>query len=149
MSDSKNLMIFGLPIKPVVLFALATYWLALAIGTHIPVENVPNVPTSDKALHFGAYFGLAVLVNTALLVCGRNHGWLTVITCLAFYGAIDEWLQIPVGRSCEFADWLADLAGVIAGTAAFRTVRYLWHCRSARTDNHDGIATSNSKDHSA
>lgn len=149
MSDSSNHTIFGLPTKSIVLFALATYWLALAIGTHIPVDNVPNVPASDKALHFGAYFGLAVLVNAALLVCGRNQSWLTVIIGLAFYGAVDEWLQIPVGRSCEFADWVADVAGVIAGTAAFKTVRHLWHYRSARTDNHSGVDTSDGNDHCA
>jgi VanZ family protein len=30
------------------------------------------------------------------------------------YGALDELLQIPVGRHCDLWDWVADMGGVAA-----------------------------------
>jgi VanZ family protein len=42
------------------------------------------------------------------------------------YGAIDELLQIPVGRVCSLGDWLADAAGVatvVALAVVFGAVR--------------------------
>ena len=31
------------------------------------------------------------------------------------YAAVDEWLQIPVGRTAEWGDWLADAVGALTG----------------------------------
>jgi len=36
---------------------------------------------------------------------------LATVLVLATYGAVDELLQIPVGRTCDIADWVFDLLG--------------------------------------
>lgn len=100
-------------------FTLAVYWLGLFVATHWPSE-VPALAGGvlDKIAHFSAF---AVL---SLLLAGTTatHDWaltprvlLVLWLVVAAYGAIDELLQTPVGRSCELYDWLADLAG--AGVA--------------------------------
>jgi VanZ family protein len=96
-------------------FALTiVYWCALFIATHIPAERLPYVPVTDKTVHFVSYGVLALALFVSLSVArGRAQAELAVTVlgvCLA-YGAVDEWLQIPVHRSCELADWYADVAG--------------------------------------
>lgn len=95
------------------------YWIALATATHLPPEDV-HIPPSigDKAVHAGAYFGLALLVGTSLLLTSSRRALvpLLVILIAMAYGAIDEWTQPIFNRACELADWIADLIG--ASTAA-------------------------------
>jgi VanZ family protein len=40
------------------------------------------------------------------------------------YAIFDELSQIPVGRDCEFFDFVADCAGGLTGLTAFVTLRY-------------------------
>ena len=98
----------------------AVYWVAMCLGTHLP--NPPDVVpsnVSDKWLHLGAYFGLAVLLIGSL-AAGRRvtrrdaiRVWLVTIC----YGALDELTQmIPVlHRSAEWKDLGADAAGAAVG----------------------------------
>ena len=94
------------------LFVLSGFWLALFVGTHLP--KVPSVfhRTSDKTLHFLAYCGLGLLL---MWVRPGSRPWwkhsIGVFVTVAVYGAIDELLQIPVGRICDVQDWLADMLG--------------------------------------
>jgi VanZ family protein len=92
---------------------LAIYWLAMFIGTHVPrVPPIHGVEPSDKVLHFLAYLGLVVLMAAAwatqLVLNWRHFGVLFIIA--AVYGAIDELLQIPVGRSIGMPTWPARFA---------------------------------------
>lgn len=96
--------------------ALGGYLLLMFAATHYPKPEQISPQVSDKLLHFCAYAGLAVLVVAALHV-RRRLGWralgLTALGC-AVYGALDELLQIPVGRHCDLWDWVADMGGVAA-----------------------------------
>jgi VanZ family protein len=100
---------------------LLVYWLAMAGGTHWPIPPELLRHQSDKLLHLGSYFVLALLVcfNWSLW---RAFGWrqaVVVVVGLAVLGVIDEVTQIPVGRDANAGDWLADCAGAAAGATAF------------------------------
>lgn len=94
--------------------ALGGYWLLMFAATHYPKPEQISPQVSDKLLHFAAYAVLTALVVAALAAHGRLGwrwlGWTVLGT--AVYGALDELLQIPVGRHCDFWDWVADMSGV-------------------------------------
>jgi len=100
---------------------LIIYWTLLLIGTTLPVPDVPSFGVGDKFIHFGAFFGLTVLLSFTLHYQNKNlllkKYFLTATLIIAtFYGFLDELHQsfIP-GRSSEFLDWLADLLGTALG----------------------------------
>jgi VanZ family protein len=95
----------------------AAYWLGLFVLTHIPTVPPVIVPVTDKTVHFIGYFVLAWLGYASLRLAGWKQPGTIVLAVGLAYGAMDEWLQIPVGRSCELADWYADAAGVAAAVA--------------------------------
>jgi VanZ family protein len=100
---------------------LAGFWFGLFIGTHLPKVPAPLRKVSDKTMHGSAFAGLALLLSWAMYrkdVSARKH-WLKILTLIAIYGALDEVLQIPVGRHCDFNDWLADMAGASVGLTLF------------------------------
>jgi VanZ family protein len=98
------------------------------VGTHLPSVPMPGVSLSDKILHLGAFSILAMCLLTSWeLTTGplfATHQFLVALVC-AVYGAFDEITQIPVGRSCELLDWLADVVGVAVGVLLFRYLRPL------------------------
>lgn len=103
--------------------ALAIYWLGLFIVTHLPPRRVPTTNVNDKLEHFIAYAILATILFLAINRGGGVRVFATVVGICLIYGAIDEWTQLLVGRSCELNDWLADASGaIVAATicAAFR-----------------------------
>jgi VanZ family protein len=109
-------------LKKAALILLVGYWLALFVSTHIPSPPHALVPrVSDKLLHFAGYAGLTFLVclNWSLRRALAWRQWLGVLVLLAVLGAIDEVTQIPVGRQCDFLDWIADVIGIAAGLASF------------------------------
>lgn len=91
------------------------------VATHVPpghlhTEHWPN----DLVLHGLGFFALGLV--TVWRLTGDRHGvgrtvgrWLLL---LGGYAAMDEWTQPLVGRSCELADWLADVSGAALGLAA-------------------------------
>lgn len=100
---------------------LIVYWLLLLIGTSLPTDNLPSVAISDKFKHFGAFFGLSILLaltlhyqNKFLLL--KKYFLAAALIITSFYGLLDEIHQsfIP-GRYNEFLDWVADSLGAIAG----------------------------------
>jgi VanZ family protein len=119
--------------------ALACYWIAMFIGTHVPMPKLPDLPkSSDKWMHFGAYAGLAFLLatwtsfrhrhdadDTGAITTGRLFAPLSVWTyALLFaatlvYAIADELLQIPVNRHAEVRDFLADMIGSAIGLGSF------------------------------
>lgn len=108
--------------KRIIALTLACYWLALFIGTHMPIQQMEKLPKfSDKLMHFGAYAGLSFLFA---LWRASGRGWknwspLFVLFVMAIYGIADELLQKPVNRSAEVADWIADILGSAAGIVVF------------------------------
>jgi VanZ family protein len=100
---------------------LIIYWIILLIATTVPEPDVPTFGVSDKFKHFGAYFGLAVLLSISLhyqnkILLFKKKFLFASWLIATFYGLLDEFHQsfIP-GRSAEFLDWLADSLGAAAG----------------------------------
>ncbi len=98
-------------------------WLGCLLGaftlTHWPPPEDPlPQPISDKVLHVIGFVVLG-LVTSHRFARGpqsrRTGVFLLVWVGLAGYAALDELTQPFVGRMCEFADWLADLFGALAG----------------------------------
>lgn len=109
------------------ILALTLYWLLLFVGTHLPPKQVQGTHVSDKLLHFLAYAGLAFLtaLSFADLTTRSVLRWLIIGVLLALYAALDEFTQIYVGRSAEWADWVADVAGIVAGLVMCAVARAL------------------------
>lgn len=87
----------------------------------------PGIPGFDKVLHFGYFFGGAGLLSAALFLRTRDKpDWraliAVVVGILAVIGMVDEWHQswVPERSGNDPADWLADLAGALAGALVFR-----------------------------
>jgi VanZ family protein len=105
-------------------------WLpALAWATLIfllssrPALPAPDLVGLDKLAHFAVYAVLGVLLSHAGLRTAVPSGWLIALGVL--YGASDEWHQFFVpGRTPEFADWVADACGVVAGVLLHRRWRH-------------------------
>ncbi|MHC4648833.1 MAG: VanZ family protein [Planctomycetota bacterium] len=104
--------------------ALLAYWPALFILAHIPIPQVVySAKVSDKSLHFAAYLILVFLLWFAVRpdqkVSWRKAGVWWTLLAVALYGAVDEFLQSFVGRSCDRTDFLANLIGVLTGLVLF------------------------------
>jgi VanZ family protein len=102
------------------------YFLALCIGTHIPSVSHESISDIDKVLHFSGYAGLTLLVligwELTIGVLEPKH-YFAVWLAGTLYGALDEWTQIPVRRTCDMNDWLADVLGIVCGLVLFRLGR--------------------------
>ena len=95
------------------------------LGTHLPVTGPSSISHLDKLAHAGAYFTLTVcLLASWKLSRGALEAFHYFMVWLfgTLYGIFDEVTQIPVGRTCDGYDWLADVTGIIAGLILFRLV---------------------------
>lgn len=110
---------------------LLGYLTALITGTHLPhPDDQFPIDGNDKLLHFGAYCGLAFLMATRLQTL-RPVTWraaLAIGVIAALTAVADELTQMLPGinRRCEFADWLADLAGLVCGLLIWFGLRRLF-----------------------
>lgn len=101
-----------------IVVALVGYWSLIFLLTHMP--RVPRVlpwGVSDKLIHFVAFACLALLCTVTIAVFRKLSLTIVfgiVIACCC-YGAIDEVTQMPVGRTADFYDWVADALGALAG----------------------------------
>ena len=92
----------------------------------------PEIPGLDKLLHFGYFFGGAGLLSAALFLrAPAEPSWgmlvTVVVVVLAGIRILDEWHQswIPTRSGNDPGDWLADLAGSVAGSLVFRRVHHV------------------------
>ncbi len=102
------------------LIGLLLYWPAIFIFAHIPIPQVVRrAGVSDKSLHFLAYFVLTCLLWLAVSpnkkVNWRKAAVWWILVVVVWYGVIDELLQARVGRSCDLADFIADIIGTFSG----------------------------------
>jgi VanZ family protein len=110
--------------------ALACYWVALFIGTHVPIDRIPIVQGStDKLAHIIAFAGLSGIFAIAWrLTVGRltlMHAvwiWLVVVT----YGVLEELTQPFAGRVASIWDLLADSSGAWIGLAVYGLLPKKW-----------------------
>ena len=105
---------------------LPAYWVFLFCATHFPRLQLDNAPPqSDKLLHFTAFGVLAFLFwrfFEAVGAVGPLYVWLA-LPVLILYAAIDEYLQQFVGRSTDWADFVADSIGICVVLAAMEIRR--------------------------
>lgn len=100
---------------------LIIYWIILFTATSLPAANLPSVAISDKIKHFGAFFGLSVLLSLTLLyqnknLLFKNYFLAAALVISSIYGLLDEIHQSFVpGRNSEFLDWVADSLGAAVG----------------------------------
>ncbi len=109
----------------------------ILIGTSLPQDAVPlQTAGIDKILHFTIYTVFAFLLTRQI---SEDTGpWRAVfgaVLITAAFGAADEWHQrfIP-GRSTEFADWMADVSGAVAGAAIYAIFRGRHRSRAVITE---------------
>jgi VanZ family protein len=99
----------------------AAFWLGAFAATHVRLRLPPTgqIPSSDKTLHFVGYLGLGLIVLLTLharSVRGRRRNrWM--VGWLLTYAVLDEMTQPWFGRHAAFADWVADLLGVLTACA--------------------------------
>jgi len=115
---------------------LVGYWTALFIATHVPTLPTGVERVSDKLLHYLAYCGLMFLLCLDQQIRGKLSlkwtGWLYL--AVVVYAALDELLQIPVGRTADVRDWLADAIGAACGAVLFAIGRWGWRRMSGGGD---------------
>lgn len=110
---------------------LLGYWLLLFAGTHLPRVQMPNMAggNNDKILHVIAFAGLSFLLSWAIptKMSDRFRNVRMAALCAILYGAFDELTQIPVGRTADWKDLIADTVGAILGIIAYCIAReMLW-----------------------
>src|SRR5690606_3125571 len=109
------------------------FWVTIFIATHLPPRNLPPVRVSDKTAHLLGYFVLTGLLYVSWWASNpRRQGlWLIVLLVVASYATFDELLQVPVGRTADLADWVADMVGAAAALLICSAMRWwmLWRQR--------------------
>jgi VanZ family protein len=95
--------------------ALILFWPGVALIAW--GELTPHPPQDaqliwDKAEHFTAYFGLALM---ATLVLGRGHRLIYALAGILLLAGLLEILQGYTGRDPEWSDMLANSLGWLAG----------------------------------
>jgi VanZ family protein len=110
---------------PSIIWSLIILWIICMPGNSIPKTPFINIPHFDKVVHAVIFAVLAFLVNYGLYrqnntFIRKNHYTISIISGV-IYGIITEWIQLKFipGRSGEILDWVADVAGTIAGIIAF------------------------------
>ena len=111
----------------IAIVALLFYWVLLFIGTHVPPDStlLAKVHGNDKAIHALAFTGLSFLMAWAIPTDKARLHQNTLLAAFAtvVYAAIDELLQIPVGRTADWNDFVADCFGVLTGLTIYTIAR--------------------------
>ena len=100
--------------------------LAVLALTHLPPQFMPQrlpVYLSDKLVHAMAYGLIAASFLGALR---RQVGWrlrISILLGIIVVGLVDEMTQPLVGRQASSGDLAADVAGILAATALWLSVR--------------------------
>lgn len=102
-------------------FWVIAWALTIFIQSSFTAVELPKVEwiSMDKVIHMGVFGLLALLcyisfikLNNNIILKRNPYLWTAVLTII--YGASDEFHQYFVpNRSSEFADWVADVIGII------------------------------------
>ena len=119
----------------VLFLALCGITLAVAL---LPATRAPGGTGWDKLDHLLAFAALGVIGVLALRPTPR--GALLVVALLLMLGAGIEWLQgFTPSRQADFADFVADMVGAVAGTGgALLLVRLAERRTRPRADDAPG-----------
>jgi VanZ family protein len=113
------------------LFAMFVWFGVLWGLSSFALPGVPSPPVDhfDKLVHFGYFFGGAILLSAHLFF--KNPGspsWRVIIPAvivfIALVGALDEFHQsfIPGRSGNDLPDWLADVMGGTIGALTFKAI---------------------------
>jgi len=115
---------------PAIIWSFIILWLISIPGSSIPETPFLNIPHFDKLVHAIIFAVFAFLVSYGLFmqknsVFSRYHYTITLVLGVVF-SVVTEWIQLEfvVGRSGEFMDLVADLAGCLLGMIAFYYRKY-------------------------
>ncbi|PKL08355.1 MAG: hypothetical protein CVV51_09420 [Spirochaetae bacterium HGW-Spirochaetae-7] len=105
---------------PVLTAIVAALILVAVLLPPSALPDAPGIPGLDKLVHFTMFIVLALATRRDFNLGGRRRLALAVIAAIAF-SVLTEALQLLVdGRSAEFLDMLADIAGFAAGLVVSR-----------------------------
>jgi VanZ family protein len=114
---------------PSVVWSLIILWIICMPGSTIPKVPFVNIPHFDKLVHAAIFAVFAFLLNFGLYrqenpFLKKHHYTISLIIGV-IYGLGTEWIQLNFipGRSGEFFDWVADIAGTISGILMFHLTR--------------------------
>jgi VanZ family protein len=125
-------------LRTLVQIGLAAYLIILLTATHLPPNSrfLPSeINNIDKLCHFSAYAIFAVLLATTWRATARAGHFRQLFwtwVAVAVFGTLDELTQIPVGRDCDFWDWIADATGAAVGLLIFAWLREKFAARFSR-----------------
>jgi len=113
---------------------LGAYWLLIFTLTHIPPQHLPHVNLWDKVEHLLAYGALGGVLFLTLWLTRPTMSQIGIVTLAIgmMYGAIDEWLQIPVHRDCDLIDWFSDTTGLAIAVVCMTAIRAMLLSRNAQ-----------------
>ncbi len=106
-------MLFGIS-RPQLCYLMAIAWtIIIFVGCSIPNPTLPDVPGKDKGIHIAIF----ILFGLFWRLTGRSWWW--VLVAGTVYGSLIEVWQavMPIGRSGDVKDALADVAGTALGAA--------------------------------
>ncbi|GAB3541343.1 VanZ family protein [Spirosoma fluminis] len=99
--------------KTKLVYYLAVGWtIVLFIGCSLPGNDLPDLSSNrDKWVHIAIFLPFGLLWRLA----GRPVAWVFITGAL--YGLLIEIWQgvMPIGRSCDLLDALADAVGTVVG----------------------------------
>ena len=123
-------------ISPFVFRALALGWaLAIVILSLAPLDG-PDLPGSDKSLHFLAYFVLTLGLLLGFVDQGSVRSVSIVLASSVMLGAAVELLQPVTGRHRDLLDLAANVAGAVGALVIWLATRALADkLRSRRRDS--------------
>jgi len=86
-------------------------------GNTLPKSGILESIFIDKWVHLFLYIGWTYIWFLGLQKLPRQSMLLKIVLFMAVYGAFIEVLQhyFVAGRSAEFLDWVADIAGIGVG----------------------------------
>lgn len=98
-----------------ILTALIIMYLSMASSHTFDKVSIINIPSIDKLLHFGMYFGLmSVLILENRKALRGTYSLILIALIVLSYGIVIEFMQsaLTVTRSGNVYDALADFAGI-------------------------------------
>jgi len=96
-------------------------------GSNIPKSEIFKIPHFDKLVHFSLFFVFTLLLNYGFHKQNNNSALKRYNYTIAFvsgviYSVITEVIQhyYIAGRSGEYLDFVANIAGIVSGVLFFR-----------------------------
>ncbi len=114
------------------LVALACYWIAIFVGTHLPASVIMvGAATNDKVKHFTAYFLLGLLLCYVTNSQKWTYRFLAIGVAGMAYAAIDEFTQqfVP-GRFADVNDFIADALGLWLAISLYVLAKWVYLMRT-------------------